>query len=434
MQWLSLGTWLRRYWILLAGGVAILLAVLAVGMMWFYLQDMERRQWQEHIALAAHITETSKTFIADGQYDYFYKLLKLLTRISFIKYLSVSLDDKNVIQAGDRRILSGTAFAHPDRLNAFASLDVGKRFLYVKLPFTYNWAQKAMMHVIFSVEGFKGPKRGSLAAFAVIVSLLCLLAYLGFKLFQTQQNLKKEEKFREDMIKCITHDARQDLTVIQGKMSTLLNRQRRGMKILNLEKDLKAAQESAESMVRYLNNLSDQRRLRKGEVEILPERLDIIELLQSLMASYEEKMAKRGMRFVFYPHVRELLLWCDPQIVKRVCMNVIHNAFKYSRVDSAIEIATRTGENMLQITFKDQGRGIEREYWEKIFEPYLQLDPDSPGIGLGLYTSRKLIRLCGGELGVRESAVGEGTTFYMTLPMPEPAQNEQREESGRARA
>jgi signal transduction histidine kinase len=405
---------LGGYGIVAAAVLIILLSFAAISAIWLNVAALEQRRNQEHKNLAAHIAATCKNFLVNRQYDYFYETIKLLTATSFIDYIGVYVGH-------DKRLQSGkSAGLHPGwdqwQDGDKARMDLRAQHLYVWQSLDYHDSRQSSLLVVFSLREFQKPKAIIGLAFLLVMVLLAMLSLLVYGLMLTLRRLDMAEKTKADMIYSITHDARQDLFVIQGKLSGLLRKQKRGIDLPNLSRDLKNAQESSESIVRFLNNLSDQQRLSKGEVEMLYERVNVVKIIRSVMESFEEKMAIRGIRIEFVTPVPVLDIWADPQIVKRVLMNLLHNALKFSRAETCIQITLTPGPEKHGLTVRDQGQGIARENWKRVFQPYVKLNPDGPGMGLGLATARKLTRLLGGELEILDSEPTVGTIFQLILP------------------
>jgi signal transduction histidine kinase len=286
----------------------------------------------------------------------------------------------------------------------------------VRKTLDYQNGKQAEMFVVFSLEEFRKPKLYILAAFAVIVILLICLAWVGYRLHLTHRKLVMAEKTKEHMIYSITHDAKQDLFVIQGKASSLLAKLKKGAQPVNLEKDARLTMESADAIERYLNNLKDQQGLAKGKIEILSEPVTLHEVITSAAEAFEEKLSMRNLTIKIGRLENDRKVMADPQIIKRVLMNLLHNAMKYSPAGGVVSIWQESQNDELLTHVRDQGQGIPREDWQRIFQPYVQLDSRKDGMGLGLATSRRLVGLLGGRLEVVESVLGQGTTMRLSLP------------------
>jgi signal transduction histidine kinase len=114
-------------------------------------------------------------------------------------------------------------------------------------------------------------------------------------------------------------------------------------------------------------------------------------------------------------------LYIEAQPLARLFQNLISNAIKYRRegIVPEISIGARRDGEMWMISVSDNGIGIEPDWHDRIFEPMQRRHSAKiAGSGIGLATCRKIVSRAGGRIWV-ESKVGEGSTFYFTLPGPE---------------
>jgi signal transduction histidine kinase len=114
-----------------------------------------------------------------------------------------------------------------------------------------------------------------------------------------------------------------------------------------------------------------------------------------------------------------------PQDIGRVLLNLFNNAFyavnEQKKVNPesykpTIFVRTQKCDNKIQITVKDNGKGIPQKIIDKIFQPFFTTKPTGQGTGLGLSLSYDIIKAHGGEIKV-ESKEGEGTEFIIQLPI-----------------
>ena len=100
--------------------------------------------------------------------------------------------------------------------------------------------------------------------------------------------------------------------------------------------------------------------------------------------------------------------------------NLINNSIKFrkSDVDPIIQISCKRTENEFEISLKDNGIGIKREYFGKIFKVFTKLNGTKQygGSGIGLATCKKIMKQLKGDIKV-QSTYGEGTTFILFFPM-----------------
>lgn len=110
------------------------------------------------------------------------------------------------------------------------------------------------------------------------------------------------------------------------------------------------------------------------------------------------------------------LVFCRPQQISQVVMNLLVNAAHSIFDKGLITVATATAGDMVEISVSDTGCGISPEHMEKIFEPFFTTKEVGKGTGLGLAISADIVQKHGGELLV-SSEVGKGTTFTVRLPI-----------------
>jgi signal transduction histidine kinase len=109
----------------------------------------------------------------------------------------------------------------------------------------------------------------------------------------------------------------------------------------------------------------------------------------------------------------------DPTKLRRVLLNLLENAIKYSPKGGPVVLRMAAENGRLRLHVHDQGLGIPRGEQERIFEKFYRADPNLArgvgGTGLGLYICRELVQRMGGDIEV-ESEPGRGSTFTVELP------------------
>jgi signal transduction histidine kinase len=113
----------------------------------------------------------------------------------------------------------------------------------------------------------------------------------------------------------------------------------------------------------------------------------------------------------------------DPRAVLRVLVNLLSNAVKFTAPQGMIRITATAERNRVRMAVSDSGIGVAAEDQERIFNYFEQVhrsgQEQALGAGIGLAICRDLVRRMGGEIGV-VSAPGQGSSFFFTLPYPDP--------------
>lgn len=143
---------------------------------------------------------------------------------------------------------------------------------------------------------------------------------------------------------------------------------------------------------------------------------DLNELISELIVDLEVDIAAKDSKIIIHDLPKRL--YCDKQLIKQLFQNLILNGIKFSKenIDPIIEISCDEMYKYWRFTVKDNGIGISREYFEKIFVLFQRLHTQKKfeGTGIGLATCKKIVELHGGTIGV-ESEEDKGSSFIFTF-------------------
>ena len=135
-------------------------------------------------------------------------------------------------------------------------------------------------------------------------------------------------------------------------------------------------------------------------------------LFETLARRFEPLAAARGITLEADGDPTEVA--GDPVATERILSNLIDNAVKFSPEGSRIAVVAREHAGKVTVRIADQGSGIPRLERERVFEPFVRLDPERPGAGLGLSIARELAEAQGGEV-LLTGEPDEGSIFILTL-------------------
>jgi signal transduction histidine kinase len=113
-------------------------------------------------------------------------------------------------------------------------------------------------------------------------------------------------------------------------------------------------------------------------------------------------------------------IWADPDRIVQILTNLLSNAIKFSPSGNTVWLMAQRQSEHILFTVKDQGRGIPADKLDSVFERFQQVDSSDSrhheGTGLGLAICRSIVEQHDGKIWV-ESVLGEGSTFYFTIPV-----------------
>ncbi len=199
---------------------------------------------------------------------------------------------------------------------------------------------------------------------------------------------------------------------------------------------MQTAKDSAQHLLRLLNDILDMSALESGRILIQPEPVNMRRLLGDVQQLMGSQAQHKGLEFVF----KAPLQWpdwveTDPTRVRQILYNLLNNAIKFTdsgRVTLGVNCAPGPS-GALHWTFavSDTGIGMDPATLAQLFQRFHQLDAGANrrfgGSGLGLEISRTLARLVGGDITVTSQA-GQGSTFTLTLETPTCAAPQTREQ------
>lgn len=165
-----------------------------------------------------------------------------------------------------------------------------------------------------------------------------------------------------------------------------------------------------------IRNLLDNRRLEDQGIDLVPEPLNLVTVLGSLIKNYRTLSAKKKIQIHFDAPVQAIVL-ADKLYIYRIFENLISNALKFSPEDRNIFVTIEEGEKVV-VKVKDEGPGISREDQKKLYQKFQRLSARPTGgessTGLGLAIVKALVEKMGSELTC-ESEEGHGTTFIVKM-------------------
>ncbi|MFB8792187.1 MAG: PAS domain S-box protein [Potamolinea sp.] len=269
------------------------------------------------------------------------------------------------------------------------------------------------------------------------------------------------ERMKGEFISVVSHELRTPLTSIHGALNLLSSglidsHSDKGRRVIDI------AAESAERLVRLVNDILELERLESGRISLLKQDCNADELIVKAIDMMQVMANRAGI--TLSTCTQAIPLNVDPDRIIQLLTNLVGNAIKFSPKGSTVWLNVELQETEIHqrwedeeimrnlpqdspyplcsdpqpmaltppdprptgrhptvlFTVKDQGRGIPADKIESIFERFHQVDASDSrkkgGTGLGLAICRSIVQQHGGRIWV-ESTLGEGSSFYFTLPV-----------------
>ena len=258
-------------------------------------------------------------------------------------------------------------------------------------------------------------------AIAVLLAAHAAVAIENARLNDAAQRLlgqvREMQRQRDLSFAMMNHELRNALTGVYGWAERLVRRK-------SPETAARAAREvyeSAERTIILLNNFLDLTRLDAGKVRPVWRDVDVPVAIEHALSGIRPAADAKRVRLEVQGADRESTLRTDPMRLEQILVNLLSNAVRHGPEGEAVVVRVGAVDSEVRFAVSDHGPGIPPDLQTRIFEPYERFDPHSGvGTGLGLPVSRRLAEVLGGRLTV-ESAVGQGATFTLSLPLMGPA-------------
>lgn len=242
------------------------------------------------------------------------------------------------------------------------------------------------------------------------------------ELLRARDDALAGEKTKAELLAVMSHEMRTPLNGMLGTMellkdTTLTAQQQQYHRIM---------ESSGRLLLHHVNDVLDIVRLDSGKAVVKARPVDLASLIGDIIDGQSPVAVAGGnkLRAVLPPDGRTVIEG-DPVRLRQILLNLVGNALKFTRNgDVCIEVERMDAAQLIEFRVTDTGIGIKEEDCARIFEDFVTLDASyarsSSGTGLGLGIVRRWVQAMGGEVGV-ESEPGEGSLFWVRLPLTQPA-------------
>jgi len=280
------------------------------------------------------------------------------------------------------------------------------------------------------VKGFSAGADGFLIRPIESTELVAHISSM-LRITETEQLLKaalekaeESDRLKSAFLAAMSHEFRTPLNAIIG-FSGHIKKSTPGEEV---ELYGKAIYDNGHIILKLVEDLFDIALIEARAIKISNKEVHVNSVLSELvqLAFFEkEHLGKQHIEIRFNPEtsICDILFITDPVRIKQILTYLVKNALKFT-LQGSVEIGCRseswTGKQFITFFVKDTGIGISKEHQELIFEMFRQVDDSYSrpfdGAGIGLFIAKHLTDMLAGELWF-ESAIGTGSTFFLTLPL-----------------
>ena len=243
------------------------------------------------------------------------------------------------------------------------------------------------------------------------------IAYLDKNFHGMALKLAQAEERKKLYTQMINHDLRAPLAAIQGTLAVTLkgiygDLNEKGTKRIS------AAEKDSDRLINLINEMLDIDSLEDGRLELDRSPFALGELLSEAADAVQALAEAKQIKIEILSDDTGVILNADKDRLKRVLINLLHNAIKFSPRQEVVTLATDLSGRNIKVMVRDRGPGIKDSEAKKLFQPFQQGasgKEQKVGTGLGLAICKAIVEAHDGKIGL-DSKVGVGTTFWFYVP------------------
>ncbi len=228
---------------------------------------------------------------------------------------------------------------------------------------------------------------------------------------------KDLDRLREDMLSMIYHDLRSPLANIVSSLDVMMALCT-GSENANFQSVVTIARRSTDRIQRLVSSLLDINRLELGQTIVSQQFVIPSVLAEDAIDAVHPMIESRHQTLTNLLPENLPPVWVDVDMIRRVLINLMENASKFTQPEGRIDLGAKMEEDWLQMWVQDNGPGIPFSDQERIFKKFIRLKEEGApsGLGVGLAFCRLAIEGHGGKIWV-ESQIGQGSKFLISLPI-----------------
>jgi len=238
-------------------------------------------------------------------------------------------------------------------------------------------------------------------------------------LLEAKHSAEASARSKSEFLANMSHEIRTPLSAILGFVD-LLKKENIGEKA---DKYVEIIDNSSKGLLKIIEDILDFSKIESGKLEIDKIDFDPKTEFETIIHLFLAKCKEKNITLsLILDKSLPKSIHSDPLRIKQVISNLLSNAIKFTDKGKKITISIDYKDGLLNVSVKDEGKGIAKEKLSHIFESFSQEDSSTTrkygGTGLGLTISYELVKILGGELKVK-SAIGVGSEFYFSIEVSE---------------
>ena len=231
-------------------------------------------------------------------------------------------------------------------------------------------------------------------------------------------DMKKQEKQKNDFIKMANHELKTPVTTIKGYVQ-LLKKMRGDSEDKFLVNSLNTIESQVNKLTSLIGDLLDISRMESGKLPLNKGRFSLVELVTETIEDIKASEQSHQINFELL-HTSDIEVYADRERITQVLNNLLTNAIKYSPHANSVDVKLSADHECAIVSVHDYGIGMDKEELTKIFDRFYRVSGDDeetfPGFGIGLFIVKDILERHDGRIWV-ESEKEKGSEFFFALPL-----------------
>ncbi|WP_437649768.1 hybrid sensor histidine kinase/response regulator [Sorangium sp. So ce362] len=232
---------------------------------------------------------------------------------------------------------------------------------------------------------------------------------------------QEANRMKDEFLATVSHELRTPLNAILGWSSLLCD----SVTDPATAKALETIRRNAQAQARIVEDVLDVSRIITGKMRIETRPMSLAAVVTEALEVVRPAAQAKSIELSVQGAERPLLLLGDPTRLQQVMWNLLSNAVKFAETGGHVRVRLEQVGSSIDLAVHDDGRGIEPAMIPHVFERFWQADSSITrrlgGLGLGLSIVRHIVELHGGTVSAQSAGLGQGASFFVTLPVRETA-------------
>lgn len=229
----------------------------------------------------------------------------------------------------------------------------------------------------------------------------------------------KEENIKDEFYLNISHELRTPINVIYSALQ-LNDVYLKSNQISKINNNNNTIKQNCLRLIRTINNFIDSNKLSEGFLDIDCSIYNIVDIIENVVLSCDYYMTLKETKLTYDPQYEEIYLNCDKDYIERIMLNILSNSLKYGKYNGNIYVTIKIEDgDKIVIEVINDAEAIPEDKRNVIFEKFTKINTSlnrpSEGSGLGLYLTKGLVEIHGGEITISAGML-YGNIFKIILP------------------